>query len=89
MRMRGGGFFTTSPPVWPIIEPEEGQEIPADGSEGGHFTMDEVISGSKHKGFYIGEVTGLSIFFNCLTWIVGTCLLVIWLNTQAWVPPVM
>jgi hypothetical protein len=33
--------------------------------------MNEVIQGSKHQGVYLGEVRGLTIFLNVLTWIVG------------------
>lgn len=33
--------------------------------------MEEVISGSKSRGYYMGEVTGLTIFFNVFTWLVG------------------
>jgi len=51
MRLRGGGFIDKrTPTYWPILPADE---IPEDGSVGGHYTMEEVCA--RGGGEWIGE----------------------------------
>jgi hypothetical protein len=50
MRLRGGGFIDKrTPTFWPLL-PED--EIPEDGSVGGHYTIEQVCA--KGGGLWIG-----------------------------------
>ena len=51
MRLRGGGLIDKrTPTYWPILPADE---IPEDGSVGGHYTMEEVCA--RGGGEWIGE----------------------------------
>ena len=50
MRLRGGGFIDKrTPTYWPLLTEDE---IPEDGSVGGHYTIEQVCA--KGGGLWIG-----------------------------------
>ena len=53
-RLRGGGLIDKRTPTYWPIRPEDEETIPADGSVGGHYTMEEVCANGG--GEWIGRL---------------------------------
>mmetsp|Transcript_19273 Transcript_19273/g.63774 ORF Transcript_19273/g.63774 Transcript_19273/m.63774 type:complete len:90 (-) Transcript_19273:78-347(-) len=85
-RLRGGAWIDKRTPTYWPLRPEG--EIPADGSVGGHYTLEEICAVGS-GGVYIGETSPYTMFFGATLHIVLGCLFMIWINRQPWVPELM
>jgi len=67
--------------------PETEDEIPPDGSVGGHYTMEEVTTAGG--GRWVGEASPYAMSLGVILYLLGSCLFMYWLNGQPWVPELM
>lgn len=66
LRLRGGGWFDTRTPVyWPVLEGDK-EEIPEDGSYGGHYSLEEVCGDMECEFLGILSLQNTNVLPICL-----------------------
>lgn len=87
LRLRGGGWFDTRTPVyWPVLEGDK-EEIPEDGSYGGHYSLEEVCGDMECE--FLGEWHPWPAWIGILFYHLAIAVLIAWLQQQPWVPSTM